>query len=278
MAGLAQSLPRDFVLLAPAGAALPKRFREAVSDPLCHRGLLHSAQKFRGAVYLSDGAIDPWQLLPDGRHVQAIDEKSWHILSLDERGKLCGCVRYHPQPRPRFYQLGVREAAIASSPYWGPVLRMAIEDELAAAARKSVDYAEVGGWAIGPERRCTADALRMALSTYAIARVLGGSRGITTATVRHHSSSILRRIGGRPLQVGDVEVPSYYDARYRCDMEILRFDSEAPGRPYRAFVDELTDLIARVPVIGAVTPVELEQVPALGHRTPAAVLAEYATA
>jgi hypothetical protein len=124
-------------------------------------------------------------------------------------------------------------------------------------------YAEVGGWAIAPERRCTPEALRLALSTYAIAQLLGGSRGITTATMRHHSSSILRRIGGRPLIFDGIELPPYYDPRYGCEMEILGFDSREPGRTYRPWVDQLRQRLPHVRVLCGLRSLAEMEVPRL---------------
>jgi hypothetical protein len=204
-------------------------------------------QRLRGNTYLNDGAIAGWQLLPDGRHEQPIDNESWHILGLDAQGNVCGCVRYHPQPNTvSFRELGVQESALASSPWWGGLLRVAIEKELAAARLEQVGYVEVGGWAISEDRRCSPEALRLALATYALAQLLGGCRGITTATVRHHSSTILRKIGGRSLEVKGTELPPYYDPRYACQMEILQFDSRCPGAAYAEWVDQLR---ARMPLV-----------------------------
>ncbi len=259
-----ESLPRDVVLLAPASNGIPGCFRKADS-PLRHRRLLHSMQRLRGSTYLSDGAIAPWQLTEDGRYEQPIDNESWHILALDAEGNVCGCVRYHPQPNiATFRQLGVRESALASSPWWGGLLRVAIEKELAAARLEQRGYVELGGWAISAERRCTPEALRLALTTYALAQLLGGARGITTATVRHHSSTILRKIGGRSLAVNGTELPPYFDQRYGCQMEILQFDSRCPGDAYADFVDQLR---ARMPLVEVICAraVDTRQQPVRRH-------------
>lgn len=244
-----ETLARDVVLLAPPDRSLSDCFRK-IENPLRHERLLRSMQKLRGEIYLGDGAIEPWQLLADGRHEQAIDYESWHILSLDGKGKVCGCVRYHEQSNMvSFQKLGVRQSALATSPWWGKMLRAAIELELAAARLKQVAYVEVGGWAITPERRCSPEALRLVMVTYALAQLLGGCRGITTATVRHHSSTILRKLGGRPLEVNGCELPAYYEPMYQCDMEILQFDSRSPGAMYAEWVNEFRARLPLVPVV-----------------------------
>ena len=93
------------------------------------------------------------------------------------------------------------------------------------------------------------EALRIALATYGLAQLLGGSLGLTTATVRHHSAQILRRIGGRPLAAGGGELPPYYDSQYQCQMEVLRFDSAQPDPVFRESVDRLRDKLLTVTVV-----------------------------
>jgi hypothetical protein len=72
---------------------------------------------------------------------------------------------------------------------------------------------------------------------------------MTTATVRHCSSTILRRLGGSDLQVGGRRVPSYHDPRYKCEMELLRFDSRYPSQKYSGLVELLKDKLSEVLVI-----------------------------
>jgi len=94
-------------------------------------------------------------------------------------------------------------------------------------------------------------AMDIALATYALAQKLGGCVGITTATVRNCSSRILRKIGGRPLEVAEQELPAYYDPQYRCDMELLRFESNAPNPKYQARMARVAEHLADLPVICA---------------------------
>jgi hypothetical protein len=224
-------------------------------DDLEHELLLSSVQRLRGDIYLEDGAITPWQLSPEGRHVQAVDESSWHLLVMNANNRVLACVRYtshsnniHP------FQVGVSNAALSSSEVWSERLELALESELAEARRRGVSYVEVGGWAIDPELRCTTEALRMALTIYGLGALLGGCLGITTATTRHNSSSILRRIGGQSLAVDGVELPTYFDPKYQCDMEILRFDSTRPNPRYVDWIAVCTAHLSTVPVIAASQP------------------------
>jgi hypothetical protein len=84
----------------------------------------------------------------------------------------------------------------------------------------------------------------LALAGYSLGRIRGGCLGITTATVRHCSSSILRRLGGATLEADGVTVPRYYDPRYRCDMEVLRFDSRNPNTKYLHLIELLREKLA----------------------------------
>jgi hypothetical protein len=104
---------------------------------------------------------------------------------------------------------------------------------------------------VAEEWRRTTQAATTALSTYALAETLGGCIGITTATVRHCSSRILRKLGGRSLECGDQLLPSYFDAQYGCEMELLRFDSSAAGGKYDAHIARLARMLVDLPVICA---------------------------
>ncbi|MDR3702204.1 MAG: hypothetical protein P4L56_21335 [Candidatus Sulfopaludibacter sp.] len=255
------------MLIAPDNAPISPDFGDLEYDPPGHEELLASMQRLRGSQYLQDGAISADELSPDGRHRLSIDDKSWHLLSVDSGGLVCGCVRYRKYANTaEFDDLGVRNSALARWPHEGLRLRRAVETELGVARLRQVSYVEVGGWAVAPEYRFSTEALRTALATYALARNLGGCLGITTATVRHASSSILRKIGGSSLQWDGKELPAYYDPQYRCEMEILRFDSKSPAGKYAQMVDQLSSEIRGIPVICRTRPT-IFQFPAYARGT-----------
>lgn len=243
------------ILVAPPDARVSVDFQYVHCEPAWHEELMGSMQRFRGTVYLQDGAIERRQLSTDRRHRVAIDANSWHLLALDGSGNICGCVRYYSHESDACFQdLWVRHSALANSRVWGGAFRKAVEAELQQARHRNVSYVEVGGWAISPERRCTIEAARTALATYSLARILGGCIGITTATVRHSSSSLLRRIGGSSLPTEAGELPPYYDPQYTCEMEVLRFDSASPAPKYSTLIDRLRCDILDVPVICRTRP------------------------
>src|ERR1051325_2676661 len=75
------------------------------------------------------------------------------------------------------------------------------------AQRVGMGFGEVGGWAVGDAYRCTIEPLRIILATYGLLRLLGGVMGVATATFRHESAPILRRIGLTSLVAGEEELP-----------------------------------------------------------------------
>jgi hypothetical protein len=240
------------VLLAPAGSFIPESFKRRYVDGNRYARWLNEMQRVRGSIYLAEGAVLDSQLTADGRHVQHSDYDSWHLLAVAGNGEVQGCARYrHLTGRVGFDDLGVRESWLARCDRWGPPLRAAVESEIVRARQRGKAFSEVGGWAIAPEKRFTTEALRIAMATYSLAQMLGGCVGITTATERHRSSSMLRRIGGRSLEHDGAALPPYYDPQYRCRMEVLQFDSSAPDASCRTWVEQICRQLIEVSVVVA---------------------------
>ena len=253
----------ELLLLAPPGSSIPESLSRQTIDHAKYVGWLSAAQKMRGQIYLEDGALQDSQLTADGRHVQSADYDSWHLMAVNGHGDVQGCARYrHLTGNVSFDDLGVRESWLARCDQWGASLRAAIELQIARAKRRGIAFSEVGGWAIVPEKRCTTEALRIAMATYSLARILGGCVGISTATERHRSSFILRRIGGQSLEHDGNFLPPYYDPQYRCQMEVLRFDSSSPDSSCVRWVEQLSRRMAGVSVVVAPEPNRLPQAPA----------------
>jgi hypothetical protein len=230
---------RKLAVLAPSESAVPGFFAQVHTNPSRYESLLAEMQTLRGRLYLQDGAIEPEQLT-DGRHQLDTDRRSWHLLLLDKDDRVAGCMRYREYPlASRFSAVSASHSALAGCPEWSEKLEAAVESELALSRRMYRPYVEAGGWALTEEIRGTAEALRMALATYALAQSLAGGVAISTVTRRYCSASILRRIGGRSLQHDGVELPSYYDPQYKCEMEILRFYHWAPNPRYRVWIREI---------------------------------------
>jgi hypothetical protein len=112
-----------------------------------------------------------------------------------------------------------------------------------------IAFGEVGGWAVAERHRGTLEPLRIILATYGLLELLGGCSGVATATFRHGSASILRRIGLSSLMTDGAALPPYYDPNYDCEMEVLRFDSRSPNPKYRPAVRELASVLTSASVI-----------------------------
>jgi predicted GNAT family N-acyltransferase len=246
---LVSSGSRRFVLLAPAQCAVPASFTGVQSDSSRHQDLLFEMQELRGRVYLEDGAIRPDELL-DGRHSVDVDGESWHLLILNEHQQVRGCIRCRQHSTDIDPQeLAVSNSALARSIEWRGPLENALLEEFEIARRRGCDLAEAGGLALDQEIRGTTEALRLVLAIYALTELLGGVVGLSTVTQRHCSASILRRIGGRPLESDGLQLPSYYDPKYDCQMEVMRFYSWDPNPRYRVWVDEIKAELAETCVL-----------------------------
>jgi hypothetical protein len=205
--------------------------------------LLAALQRLRAREYVRDGVVLPSELTADGRHVQPTDATSWHIVCADSAGGVHGCVRYRVHSRDaKFRDLGVAHSPLGNSPRWRSALQDAVTLELAVARRRRLVYVEVGAWAVSESLRHSSEAVRMVMAVYALARAMGGALGITTATTRHNSALILHRLGGEPL-----DLPTYYDPRYRSAMRVLRFDSSRPNERYLTAIEAFQSSLIRQP-------------------------------
>ncbi|MBV6431045.1 MAG: hypothetical protein IANPNBLG_01167 [Bryobacteraceae bacterium] len=261
------------LLLAPSFNDADKSgFRDVIHNGDLHEMLLADIQRLRGEVYLRDGAISASQLTADGRHVTKADAMSWHIISLNEFGKVRGCYRHLKHHATiRYEQMMLSKSPLAQSLEWGGTCRSVVESLLEEAKTSNLSCAEVGGWAVAGELRHTSEALRIALTGYALGDLLGGCMGFGTVTRRNCSAVILQRIGARRLRSGDVELPSYFDPGYRCEMEILRFDSRELNPKYASLRDEIRAHLAALPVVcGGVSFIHLHEVLARETKTPLA--------
>jgi hypothetical protein len=206
-------------------------------------------QAFRGRVYLEDGAIQASEL-ENGRHCQALDNESWHLLILDESEQIRGCIRCREHPADIDPQeLIVSRSPLARSIEWRRPLENAVQEELDLARRLGIRIVELGGLALDRIVRGTTEALRMALGMYALCQQLGEAVGLSTVTQRHCSASILRRIGGQPLESDGLQLPPYYDSLYDCQMELMRFHSWDPNPRYRGWVDEVKAELSEICVL-----------------------------
>jgi hypothetical protein len=81
---------------------------------------------------------------------------------------------------------------------------------------------------------------------------------MTTATFRHCSATILKRLGGARFEVDGVTLPPYFDPRYGCMMEMLRFDSRRPNPKYVSLIEQVRHTLAGITVIARPSSTEAE--------------------
>jgi hypothetical protein len=240
---LTKSVHRHLVVLAPKGQHVPSLRGIATASSDGHP-LLSALQRLRAHICVREGVVLPAELSADGRHVQAADDSSWHIVCADNSGAVHGCVRYHlHSPDVKFRDLCVAQSGLGKSPRWRPALQDAVTRELAIARRKRLGYVEVGAWVVAEDLRCSNEAVRMVMAVYALAQAMGGALGIATATTRHNSALMLHRLGGELL-----DLPTYYDHRYRSSMRVLKFDSSRPNEKYLNAIEAFQSTPVRLPL------------------------------
>ncbi|MES1257173.1 MAG: hypothetical protein ABUS51_02040 [Acidobacteriota bacterium] len=238
---------QPIVLLVPASAGLRGSFRPVQLSASRYETLLFDMQRLRGRIYLREGAIQTAQLTMDGRHELEVDESSWNVLLIRSEDRVVGCARYlEHENTVKFHELTAAQSALARSKEWGRLFQEAVEKEIARARQRQVRFVELGGWAIADELRGTTQALRIAMATYGLGRLLGGCIGITTATRRNQSASVLRRFGGASLTCGGVELPAYFDPVYNCEMEVLLFDTESSNPKFEQLLETRESEVAGV--------------------------------
>lgn len=238
------------VFLAPSTASAFDTFQRVEVDANRHAALLHDVQRFRGGIYLKDGAIQAQQLTADGRHHTSEDENSWHMVLLDDQKQVDGCVLYREHDSDvTIDELRVKQCPLAEDPEWRPKFLSAVGGELDRARVEGLRYVEVGGWAVSEKSRRTAGSLALALAVYGFSRRGAGTLAMTTATFRHCSAKILKRLGGSRFEADGTTLPPYYDPRYRCLMELLRFDSRRPNPQYAGLINRIEDTLDKVRVI-----------------------------
>lgn len=202
------------------------------TDSDTHDRLLTRVQKVRGNA-LREYLPNVKALTRDGRHVQPVDPKSWHVLLTDNGGAVKGCARYRTVDGD-LTGIGAINSTLAKSQRFGSTLIRAVEEHVNRARAANLEYGEAGGWVLSPSLRCSTAAINIALMTFALAERLGGGMGITTATVRHHSASILQRLGGQKL----AGLPPYYEPKFGCVIQILGFDMKSLANQFARKLDE----------------------------------------
>ena len=219
-------------------------------DAVRHERLIGEMQALRGGVYLEGGYLTPEQLSAGGRHQTPEDEKSWHLLITDARGQVSSCGWYlNHENTASVDDLRVRNCPLARVAEWREKLYAAVESEIARARRAGLYYAELGGWAVSKERRCSSEGLMLALAGYGLSRLSGRRH-------RHHGCQCNTRIvvdtaplgrfvpgGGGHDDTGLLRPAIQHDDR------TLAVRLEASQRKFNGLIDLAKSSLARVPVV-----------------------------
>jgi hypothetical protein len=184
-----------------------------------------------------------------------VDEKSWHLLRLRRDGKVAGCARIlvHP-PDVAFPGLRLASSSVARSDTWSLHVKDAVETELERARLNGMTTIEPGGWVVDEDLRGTLGAVSLAISAFALAQVLGNCIGFMTATVKHGSSTILRRLGGSNLRARGEAIPTFFEPEWGCDMELLRFDTSSLNPRFEPTLAWAKVQLQAAPLISAEEP------------------------
>jgi hypothetical protein len=263
-----------FQLLAPPEIPPGATFGRQHTSKQLYDHFLAAIQKLRGRIYLKDGAIQEPELDDEGRFSMPGDKRSWHLLLIDASQRVIGGARYLVHPNTvSFDQLRVRHSGLAKDPAWGAKVRHAVEQQLALARAHNFSYVEIGGWVLSEDWRGTRAALETVVASYALAHLRGGCLGACTATARHGSSSILRRIGGASFRFEEEVLPPYEDPQYGCQMELLRFDYRTPSSRFAQLIGQLRSKLAGASVLQGIEKRAWHASPAWSVSRPAFAMA-----
>jgi hypothetical protein len=248
----------QFVILAPQGAQIPNSSMKMKRDRAQHARLLGEMQRLRGRVALDEKAITPSMLDSSGRHIMQDDEKGWHLLRLMGNGKVVGCARILVHPRDVMFQrLRIAASSVARCTAWARAVRDSVESDLRHAKMNGMRVIEPGGWVIDESLRGTREAVSMAIAAFAWAQILGDCIGYLTATVKNHSSGILRRLGGRNLEAAGRAIPRFFEPDWGCDMELLRFDTNSLNPRFESTLESTRRGLMAACVFFAEVPVQV---------------------
>lgn len=244
-----------FAILAPEIGAVPTSQFKTFRDGTRRARMLAKMQRLRGRVALREAAIAPSMLQDSGRYVMPGDDRSWHLLRLTEDGEVGGCARILVHdPGVTFPQLRLASSSIARCAEWGGRLRNAVEAEFTYARTKGLRIIEPGGWVVDHDLRSTCEAVSIALAAFALARMIGNCIGLLTATVKNGSSAILRRLGGRHLEIDGKAIPEYFEPAWGCNAELLRFYTNSLNPRFEGALAAVSSRLLDAPVLCEGTP------------------------
>lgn len=243
------------VILAPRRGEVPQSYLNISGDRSQYSRLLQQMQRLRGRIALQEGVVAKSALRSCGRYVMPGDEESWHLLRVRSDGTVAACARVLVHPHDvKFSRLRLASSSVARSGVWSPHVRDAVETELHHARLSGHTTIEPGGWVVDADLRGKFEAISLVIGAFALAQILGNCVGFMTATVKHGSSTILRRLGGRNLHAAGDPIPPFFEPDWGCDMELLRFDTTSLNPRFRATLAEARWQLKTAPLFSPGAP------------------------
>ncbi len=241
------------VFLAPPGEK-PK-FGSVCADGKRWKRLFARAGLVRANAYLADGAIRPDEVDADGSFKLPIDERSWHVLLVDDDDEVSATLRMTVLPLDMNRRNGrlphvAESLARSGEDPWRT--RMAVELFLSecslAHGRVRPEFVVVGGWAASPQTAPPNAGAEVALCTWAFSALSDVAAGICVASERHGAHGQLIRTGAEPIRsIGDDGL--YFDPAYGCRVALLGFRVFQVAPSFRRVVNYITKRVSTCEVV-----------------------------
>ena len=242
----------DLTIVAPSVTQIPEWLPNVLVNDGMYQEVIGEIQRFRGGVYVQDKAI-PANALDDlGRHYSDYDYRAWHVLFRDRRQDLCGAIRVGLVSYGDIE--GIDHLQVLEFLSHMPSDKKA---PLETAVRKFLDncktlvpsICEPGAWAVSADVRKGRLAPVLAASIWSLLRVVGGAAGVATATTKHGSANILKKMGGFDLFLNGMPLVPFYDSYHQCYIELIGFDSDYLNPRLEPTVAQVQDYMSTLPII-----------------------------
>jgi hypothetical protein len=221
----------------------PRAGCDYFSAPTNYDAVLSEIQRLRGSRYFADGAISAAALDVHGRHVTAEDEMCYHLVL--SNGEVQGCLRLrlHPKSEGRITEYAVYDLIRRMPGELATKYHAGLEELIHTYSDAGFTLGESGGWAISHKYQGCSAMLAVPLAGWSFSRVHSRQIWIASATERNGSAEMLKRFGGWRLKLKGEELPSFYDPGYKCQMELLCFDSDILNPKFEPAVRDLQMLL-----------------------------------
>src|SRR5262245_29480124 len=236
-----QSLGLDLSVVPPLITACDDPVDgETFSSFVEHAAAISEIQRFRARVYVAHGALPASALDGRGRHFQWFDFENHHLCLRNGAGQIRGCLRLRLHNRGvKLHDLRIHELIRRLPMPLAETCNRAVVALLERSCSEGLRFGDVGGWAVDEELRQSRVSVLLPVACWVVYPILHHVLAVASATTRHQSSEILKRIGGFALRYGSEELPQFVDDFHGCEMELLGFDSRSPQPRYERTVADL---------------------------------------